>query len=80
LLAAAEEAGFEVMITTDQGIPFQQNLTLRWIAIIILCAPTNRLADLKLLVPGVVTALDAITPGSVIREFPASLHDVAREN
>ena len=29
LLSAAEAAGFEVMITTDQGIPHQQNLRLR---------------------------------------------------
>lgn len=44
-------AGFEVIITTDQEIPFQQNLEQRQIAILILSAPTNRLADLKGLVP-----------------------------
>jgi hypothetical protein len=67
LLDAAEDAGFEVIITTDQEIPFQQNLNLRPIAIIILCAPTNRLADLKPLIPAASAALDTITAGAVIR-------------
>ena len=52
LLAAAEAAGFDVMITVDQEIPFQQNFSVRKIAVIVLCAPTNRLTDLKPLVPG----------------------------
>ena len=45
LLTAAGSAGFELMITTDQEIPYQQNLGRRKIVILILCAPTNRLAD-----------------------------------
>jgi hypothetical protein len=42
LLDAAQAANFEVIVTTDQEIPFQQNLDHRRIAILILCAPTNR--------------------------------------
>jgi predicted nuclease of predicted toxin-antitoxin system len=67
LLAAAEAAGFEVLITTDQEIPFQQNLKFRQIAILVLCAPTNRLADLKPLIPAVLHELERIQLGSVIR-------------
>ena len=67
LLAAAEAAGFEILITTDQEIPYQQNLGGRRISIIILCAPTNRLTDLKLLVPDALRRLDSIEPGQVIR-------------
>lgn len=67
LLAAAESAGFEMMITTDQEIPYQQNLRERRIAILILCAPTNRLADLKRLVPTALSALNGVTPGQVLR-------------
>ena len=67
LLTAAEAAGFEVLITTDQETPFQQNSNLRRIAIVILCAATNRLADLKPLVPGAIRAIEAITAGAVIR-------------
>lgn len=47
------------MITTDQEIPFQQNLTQRQIAIIILYAPASRLADLKPLIPAASAALAA---------------------
>jgi hypothetical protein len=51
LLDAAEAAGFEVLITADQKIPDQQNLTGRGISLVILCGATNRLRGLKLLVP-----------------------------
>lgn len=67
LLDAAEAAGFEVLITTDQEIPFQQNLDRRQIAVLILCAPTNRLTDLKRLIPAAIAALGTITAGAVIR-------------
>ena len=67
LLAAAEAAGFEVIITTDQEIPYQQNLTVRKISIIVLCAPTNRLADLRPLIPAAIEAIDSIKPCEVIR-------------
>jgi hypothetical protein len=36
LLAAAEDAGFELLITTDKNIRYQQNLVGRKIAIIVL--------------------------------------------
>jgi hypothetical protein len=55
------------MLTTDQEIQYQQNLSVRRISILILCARTNRLADLKRLVPAVLRALDSIAPGQAIR-------------
>jgi predicted nuclease of predicted toxin-antitoxin system len=67
LLAAAEAVGFEVIITTDQEIPYQQNLSTRQISIIVLCAPTNRLVDLKRLVPDAIRTLGSIKAGEVIR-------------
>lgn len=67
LLAAAEAADFEVVVTTDQEIPYQQNLACRKIAIVVLCAPTNRLADLRPLIPLAIESLNAIQPGQVIR-------------
>lgn len=66
LLNAAEAAGFAVMITTDQEIPYQQNLDHRRISIIILRAHTNRFADLQRLLPEVLQVLAAIQPGQVI--------------
>ena len=67
LLTAAEAADFEILITTDQEIPYQQNLGGRRISILILRAPTNRLSDLKLLVPAALSLLQTIQPGQVVR-------------
>jgi predicted nuclease of predicted toxin-antitoxin system len=67
LLDAAEAAGFEVLITVDQNIPDQQNLSGRTISLLILCAPTSRLRDLEPLVPLATSALVLIRPGQVMR-------------
>ena len=67
LLAAAEAADFDVIVTTDQEIPYQQKLASRKIAIVVMCAPTNRLADLRPLIPLAIQSLNAIQPGQVIR-------------
>jgi predicted nuclease of predicted toxin-antitoxin system len=66
LLDAAEEAGFDVLITADQNIPDQQNLSGRKIALVILCGPTNRLRDLALLVPAAVSAIASIGRGDTV--------------
>ena len=42
LLKAAEDAGFEVLVTTDKNIRYQQNLTNRKIAIVVLGAGRSR--------------------------------------
>jgi predicted nuclease of predicted toxin-antitoxin system len=67
LLDAAEAAGFDILITVDQSIPDQQNLTRRKISMVILCGPTNRLRDLEPLVPAAISALRSIGPGEVVR-------------
>lgn len=67
LLDAAEAAGFDVLITVDQNIPDQQNLSGRKISILIRCGPTNRLRDLVPLVAAAIAALSHITPGQVVR-------------
>jgi hypothetical protein len=67
LLDAAQAAGFNVLITADQNIPHQQNFTRRSISLMILCASTNRLRDLALLVPAAISALDSVAPGDVVR-------------
>lgn len=67
LLEAAEAAGFDVLITVDQNIPDQQDLSGRRIALLILCGPTNRLRDLEPLVPAALAALRQIADGEVVR-------------
>lgn len=67
LLDAAEAAGFDVLMTVDQNIPNQQNLTGRRVSVMILCGPTNRLRDLEPLIPALVSALRSIGRGEVVR-------------
>lgn len=67
LLLAAAAAGFDALLTVDQSIPDQQNFRSLRIALVILCAPTNRLRDLERLVPATLVALGSIAPGQVIR-------------
>ncbi len=56
LLARAEKE-FDVFITVDRNLTFQQNLPKFSIAVLILHAPTNRLLDLLPLVPKILDAL-----------------------
>ena len=37
LLSAAEQEGYEVLVTTDQNLRYQQNLSGRQIAVLVLC-------------------------------------------
>jgi hypothetical protein len=67
LLSATEAVGLEDLVTVDQNIPDQQNLNERKLALLILCAPTNRLRDLQLLVPAALAALKTLRPGQVAR-------------
>ena len=62
LLTAAEAAGFDVLITTDKNIRYQQNLTSRTIAIVVL--GNAQWPVLRLHVAQVVDAVNAATPGS----------------
>jgi len=54
---------FDVLVTTDKSIPHQQNLAERPVAVIVLRAESNRLADLRPLVPELRATLDQAKPG-----------------
>jgi hypothetical protein len=69
LLKMAEDAGFDLLLSTDKNIRYQQNLTGRRIAIVILGNPqrpaVHRHIDL------VIDAVNSATPGSYIEvEIP----------
>src|SRR6266849_1411096 len=67
LLTAAETAKFDVLLTVDQGIEYQQNLTGRSIAIIIFHAKSNRLKDLLPHVSICLAHIESIQPGQIVR-------------
>ncbi len=62
LLLAAEAGGFEVLLTTDTNIKYQQNLTNRAIAIVVL--GKARWPRIKPVIARVAVAVDGATPGS----------------
>jgi len=66
LLALAERA-FDVFITVDSNLSFQQNLPRFGIRVIVLRAPSNRLADLRSLVPKLIESLPKAKYGEVLR-------------
>jgi PIN like domain len=66
LLALMAGAGFEVLLAVDQNLRHQQNLAASRVAVVVMAAATNRLADLVPLVPGVETALHGIQPGDAV--------------
>ena len=67
LLSAAEAAGFTVVVTGDQNLEFQQNLTNRRLGVVVFCAASNALEDLLPLVPDGLKAIATVQPGQVIR-------------
>ena len=64
LLARAEH-GFEAFVTVDRKLPFQQDLSRFSIAVIVLRAPSNRVTDLRSLVPQLLAALPVAKRGEV---------------
>lgn len=66
LLAECERAGFDVIITVDRNIASQQNIQGRRLSLVVVCGRTNRLTDLKPLVPSVLLALRSISPGQIV--------------
>ncbi len=64
LLALAEEQ-FDVLVTVDRNLSFQQNLPQFNIAVVVLEAPTNRLIDLRRLLPKLHGLLQGLVKGQV---------------
>ncbi len=62
LLLAAEEAGFDVLLTTDTSLPFQQNLAGRKLAVVVLSK--NRWKLIRRALPQIAAAVAAAKPGS----------------
>jgi hypothetical protein len=55
---------FDVFVTVDRNLSFQQNLNDFSIAVVVLQAKTNRLADLRPLIPNLLTTLESAMPGA----------------
>ena len=66
LIALAEKQQFNVLITIDKNIRYQQNIAGRNIAILIIRAASNDLDDIRPHVPQVLAALRSIKLGQIV--------------
>lgn len=66
LLRTAEFAGYDVLLTVDQGIPHQQNRGGRKLSIILIRSRTNQIEDLVPFVDAILNALKTIMPGQIV--------------
>jgi hypothetical protein len=66
LLALASDQ-FDVFLTSDRSLSFQQNLNKFDIAVVVLVAKGNKHSDLQPLMADVEAVLVAVTPGQVVR-------------
>jgi predicted nuclease of predicted toxin-antitoxin system len=62
-LLALASSEFDIFLTVDQNLPFQQNLPQFDISVIVLQTKSNRLADLKPLIPKILTTIPNVQKG-----------------
>ena len=72
LMDASERAGFEIIVTTDKNIRYQQNLTSRKIALVVL--DHSQWPMVKLVADKIAAAVNVATPGSYV-EIPVPFKD-----
>ncbi len=70
-LLALAEGRWDVLLTSDRNIKYQQNMTGRRISIVILCAKSNRMKDLLPLMPACAQTLLSVLAGSIVEVGPS---------
>ena len=71
LLDAAEEAGFDLLLTCDQNVRYQQNFARRKLALVILSS--NHWPTLRRIAARIATAVDFVQTGQIVRVDVAML-------
>jgi predicted nuclease of predicted toxin-antitoxin system len=66
-LLSLAEAAFDVLVTIDTNLRYQQNLAGRQIAIVVLLSSSNRIEDLRQHFPSCVLAIEKINPGEIVQ-------------
>ena len=64
LIATAEAAGFEVFVTTDKNLKYQQNLQSRVLSIVVLL--TTSWPRIQASLPAVLEAVNSAVPGGYV--------------
>lgn len=58
---------FDALLTVDQGIEYQQDLSGVTIGLLVLLAGSNDIDDLRPLLPSTMAALESLQPGQVVK-------------
>ncbi|MGI8604921.1 MAG: hypothetical protein ACR2OZ_18275 [Verrucomicrobiales bacterium] len=66
LLRKAVEAAFDVLVTMDGNLVYQQNIASHPIAVVAVRAKSNRLADTRPLMPPLLALIPQLKPGSLM--------------
>lgn len=65
-MCAAEQAGFDVVLTVDQGIPYEQDLGRLTLGVILIHTRSNQMIDLEPRAREMRDAILKIKPGQLI--------------
>lgn len=68
-LIALAEGVFDVLVTIDRNIRYQQNISGRNLAILVIRAPSNDISDIKLCIPNALQALRSIQAGQIVEVY-----------
>ena len=66
LLRRAQES-FEVLVTMDRNLEFQQNIARFELSILLVLAHSNRVVHLRPIVPTILEAIESVRPGELRR-------------
>jgi predicted nuclease of predicted toxin-antitoxin system len=66
LLRLIQDAAFDVFVTIDGNLTYQQNLQGASLAIVVLSAPDNTIESLRPLGPAILNAIARISAGEII--------------
>ena len=66
LMALAASNGFNVMVTMDNGVPYQQDVAGLPLALIVLQAASNDIDDLRPLINRLLESLQHVPPKTVV--------------
>lgn len=66
-MLALADPEFDLLLTLDKNLPFQQDPGSVRIAVLILRARSNRIQDLLPVIPECLAALERLRPGQVVR-------------
>jgi len=66
-LLACAAAQFDVVLTADRNLEYQQNLNTLPVAVVVLMAMSNRIEQLRQLLPRLLQVLSSLPPCTLVR-------------